>query len=283
MPRIRRQPRPLSFRRPVRVPREGNIVHVQSAPRCGAQTRAGTPCRAPAVSGRSRCRMHGGAKGTGAPHGNRNAYRHGKFAVAERARRAGLRALIREYEASLLHISARIAQRDGGMQLPQPFGAWGCSSEKMSDGTAARAPRPSTRAQDEALWHEKPGSPPLILSPSKDEVRWREKPGAPSRILSLSKDEALSRAKPDSPSRILRSSKAAARSRAKPGSPLLILSSSKAAALWCEKSGSPPLILSLSKDEGRRADRRVLVRPRIASPRLAPYLPAKRVHRRAIR
>ena len=303
MPRIRRQPRPLSFRRPVRVPREGNIVHVQSAPRCGAQTRAGTPCRAPAVSGRSRCRMHGGAKGTGAPHGNRNAYRHGKYAAAERVRRAGLRALIREYEASLLHISARIAQRDGGMQLPQPFGAWGCSSEKMSDGTAARAPRPSTRAQDEALWHEKPGSPPLILSPSKDEVRWREKPGAPSRILSLSKDEALSRAKPDSPSRILSLSKDEALSRAKPGSPpriqslskdearwrakpgspSRILRSSKAAARSRAKPGSPPLILSLSKDEGRRADRRVLVRPRIASPRLAPYLPAKRVHRRAIR
>ena len=108
MPCIRRQPRPISLRQSGRVTRERNIVQLQFAPRCGAQTRAGTPCRAPAVGGRSRCRMHDGAKGTGAPHGNRNAHRHGKYAAAERARRAGLRAFIREYEASLLRISARI-------------------------------------------------------------------------------------------------------------------------------------------------------------------------------
>jgi len=29
-------------------------------PRCGARTRAGCPCRAPAISGKLRCRMHGG-------------------------------------------------------------------------------------------------------------------------------------------------------------------------------------------------------------------------------
>ena len=48
-----------------------------SAPRCGARTRAGAPCRSPAVHGRARCRMHGGARGSGAPHGNRNAWKHG--------------------------------------------------------------------------------------------------------------------------------------------------------------------------------------------------------------
>jgi hypothetical protein len=30
------------------------------APRCGARTRGGCPCRAPAIHGKSRCRMHGG-------------------------------------------------------------------------------------------------------------------------------------------------------------------------------------------------------------------------------
>jgi hypothetical protein len=30
------------------------------APRCGARTRAGRPCRAPAIHGKLRCRMHGG-------------------------------------------------------------------------------------------------------------------------------------------------------------------------------------------------------------------------------
>ncbi|WP_082594519.1 HGGxSTG domain-containing protein [Sphingomonas sp. Root710] len=44
-----------------------------NAPRCGARTRSGTPCRSPAVKGNRRCRMHGG-KGSGAPRGNRNAW-----------------------------------------------------------------------------------------------------------------------------------------------------------------------------------------------------------------
>ena len=45
--------------------------------RCGARTRGGGDCRAPAVSGRARCRMHGGAAGSGAPRGNRNALKSG--------------------------------------------------------------------------------------------------------------------------------------------------------------------------------------------------------------
>ena len=41
--------------------------------RCGARTRRGSPCRSPAVKGRERCRMHGGATGSGARPANRNA------------------------------------------------------------------------------------------------------------------------------------------------------------------------------------------------------------------
>ena len=47
-----------------------------AAARCGARTRSGAPCRSPAVGGAGRCRMHGG-KGSGAPRGNRNAWKHG--------------------------------------------------------------------------------------------------------------------------------------------------------------------------------------------------------------
>ena len=47
-----------------------------AAPRCGARTRAGGACLSPAIRGRRRCRMHGG-KGSGAPRGNRNAWKHG--------------------------------------------------------------------------------------------------------------------------------------------------------------------------------------------------------------
>jgi hypothetical protein len=34
--------------------------------RCGAKTRSGKACRSPAVQGKKRCRMHGGAAGSGA-------------------------------------------------------------------------------------------------------------------------------------------------------------------------------------------------------------------------
>lgn len=47
-----------------------------AAPRCLAKTRKGAACQAPAVRGAKRCRMHGG-KGSGAPKGNRNAWKHG--------------------------------------------------------------------------------------------------------------------------------------------------------------------------------------------------------------
>lgn len=52
---------------------------MSASPRCGAKTRKGTPCQAPAVSGKKRCRMHGGAKGSGAPMGNQNALKHGLY------------------------------------------------------------------------------------------------------------------------------------------------------------------------------------------------------------
>ena len=47
------------------------------SPRCGARTRRGSPCRSPAVKGKRRCRMHGAF--CGAPEGNRNALKHGRW------------------------------------------------------------------------------------------------------------------------------------------------------------------------------------------------------------
>ena len=48
-----------------------------ASPRCGARTRTGGPCRSPAAHGKKRCRMHGGAEGSGAPTANQNARKHG--------------------------------------------------------------------------------------------------------------------------------------------------------------------------------------------------------------
>ncbi len=58
------------------------------SPRCLAMTRSGKPFQTPKVQSRKRCRMHGGAKGNGAPKGNRNAWKHGRYSVevAERRR-----------------------------------------------------------------------------------------------------------------------------------------------------------------------------------------------------
>ncbi len=48
------------------------------SPRCSATTRRGKSCRSPAVKGKRVCRMHGGGKGSGAPHGAANgAWKHG--------------------------------------------------------------------------------------------------------------------------------------------------------------------------------------------------------------
>jgi uncharacterized protein YjcR len=69
--------------------------------RCGAKTRSGGSCRAPAVTGKKRCRMHGGAKGSGAPRGNRNALKHGVFTKDSIELRANLRKQIREAQKLL--------------------------------------------------------------------------------------------------------------------------------------------------------------------------------------
>jgi uncharacterized protein YjcR len=56
-----------------------NTGPMLSSRRCGAKTRSGKPCMSPAVSGKTRCRMHGGAAGSGAPRGNKNAVKHGRY------------------------------------------------------------------------------------------------------------------------------------------------------------------------------------------------------------
>ena len=65
-------------------------------PRCGAKIRSGGACRAHAVRGKQRCRMHGGAPGSGAPKGNRNALKHGLFTRDAIAEREQIQALLGE-------------------------------------------------------------------------------------------------------------------------------------------------------------------------------------------
>ncbi len=87
---------------------------MRASPRCGAKTRRGTPCQSPAVKGKNRCRMHGGAAGSGAPLGNKNALKHGfytKEAIAERER---MKDLIRDYEETLQKVADNAVRRRRG-------------------------------------------------------------------------------------------------------------------------------------------------------------------------
>ena len=81
---------------------ERRLANMAKAPRCGAKTRAGHPCRQAAVTGRAKCRMHGGAKGSGGPRGDRNGnFKHGLWTRENLEMRATTRAKVREIRAFL--------------------------------------------------------------------------------------------------------------------------------------------------------------------------------------
>ena len=74
-------------------------------PRCGARTRKGTSCMAPAVTGKRRCRMHGGAEGSGAPKGNQNALKHGLYTREALEERRQLRKLVADARKTLKELA----------------------------------------------------------------------------------------------------------------------------------------------------------------------------------
>jgi hypothetical protein len=86
----------------VRVdPMHKQPLPMHQSPRCGARTRQGSPCRSPAVQGRGRCRMHGGAAGSGAQAGNKNALKHGRYTRELIEFRRTVRELLRESSEKL--------------------------------------------------------------------------------------------------------------------------------------------------------------------------------------
>ena len=121
-----------------------------SAPRCGARTRAGRPCQAPAVTGKTRCRMHGG-RSTGArtPEGlarlRAAATIHGVYGPEARARerftlswaRRGrvLREAVRFYDGLPPDMRLRLFD----------------APELMVPEVPAKPARPLSRAQERAL------------------------------------------------------------------------------------------------------------------------------------
>ena len=82
--------------------RQGNP---QNARRCGAKTRQGTPCRAPAMAS-GRCRMHGGLStgprtAAGLARSRRANYKHGRYSVEAKERWKEARRLMADAEAFL--------------------------------------------------------------------------------------------------------------------------------------------------------------------------------------
>ena len=65
--------------------------------RCGARTRSGGLCKSPAMKN-GRCRMHGGTS-PGAPKGNKNALKHGRYTAEAIAERQEIVALLRAIKA----------------------------------------------------------------------------------------------------------------------------------------------------------------------------------------
>jgi hypothetical protein len=81
-----------------------NTVPMLASPRCGAKTRVGGSCRSPSVHGKKRCRMHGGAPGSGAPRGNWNALKHGRYTREAFARRKRVRDLVQQTRKLMLQM-----------------------------------------------------------------------------------------------------------------------------------------------------------------------------------
>jgi hypothetical protein len=79
-------------------PMQSNL-RMHQARRCLARTRRGTPCQSLAMKN-GRCRMHGGPS-PGAPKGNKNAYKHGRYTAEAIARRREISALMRAARDSM--------------------------------------------------------------------------------------------------------------------------------------------------------------------------------------
>jgi hypothetical protein len=76
---------------------EARLGNLRRAARCGAKTRAGSPCQCPAIRGRARCRLHGGWS-PGAPRGSKNGnFRTGNWTADAIEERRWLRSLVRSF------------------------------------------------------------------------------------------------------------------------------------------------------------------------------------------
>jgi hypothetical protein len=91
------KPRGVGINRNQRINPMQSKLPMHCSRRCGGRTRNGSPCRSPAMPN-GRCRMHGGLS-PGAPKGNRNAFKHGRYTAETLASRREVAALGRAMRA----------------------------------------------------------------------------------------------------------------------------------------------------------------------------------------
>jgi hypothetical protein len=91
------RPRPLAILQNQRNDTVLNKLPMHLSRRCGARTRKGSRCQSPAMPN-GRCRMHGG-KSAGAPKGNKNALKHGRYTAEAMQRRRAIASLLRTMKA----------------------------------------------------------------------------------------------------------------------------------------------------------------------------------------
>jgi len=68
---------------------------------CGAKTRIGVPCQKYPISGKTRCRLHGGLSLSGEAHPN---YKHGNCSKENRQKTAERNAYIKYLEQLAIHL-----------------------------------------------------------------------------------------------------------------------------------------------------------------------------------
>ena len=88
---------------------------ISAKSQCGAKTRSGRPCENPPTRFAIRCRMHGGAPGSGAPFGNKNALKTGYYtckAIEARRELAKSRREAAEYDNSWIDALLQKVRRE---------------------------------------------------------------------------------------------------------------------------------------------------------------------------
>ncbi len=88
-----------------------------ASPTCGARTRSGAPCKTPPMRGKKRCRMHGGMS-PGAPKGNRNAWKHGRYSAEAITQRREFHSLLQQFNEGIHEVREATELREVSAQLP---------------------------------------------------------------------------------------------------------------------------------------------------------------------